>query len=1043
MCILNVSQSTFANNSVKNSAMIMLQSSYLLLYGSIIISDNECSFGVLFVSRSLVKSNSELSITANKATLHTVYIAQSKILFVNKLVYSRNHGTLLIIESQATFSGTNVFRFCTSSSWAGALTGIQSAMNVTGIISLYNNSASVGGAVNVHSSDLIVNGELNVINNTAFRNGGGIYLYQSELLCQHQCRFLNNLATDTGGGIYAMGSSIIVGRKVGENARSKACVLIFTNNKANKGGGVGLKSYSTIYGFGEESHLYKIKFLRNGANYGGAIFVDDESNIDICTSKFSQYDASTNCLLQTFFYTPYNSITFVENQAQMFGSVLFGGLLDRCTVSHFSHIYEERHITQTITKNLTPSYGVDYFQNVTNTSDLSLIDSYPVRICQCIQNEPRCDLGRYAVLHAKKGEEFNVTIVAVNQVNKTVNSSLFSYTQSSKGHLGKAQYLKYISDVCTTMTFNVYSPFPVSDSLIIYARGPCRGMGISPAIFKVIFNECSCPIGFEVSNTSKYSCDCKCHHKVQYFVRECNVKENSFFREDTFWIKHINYSGQQGYITYPNCPFDYCLPSKPGVWINLNILNGADNQCALHRTGLLCGACKPGYSLSVGSSHCMSCHSWYKLSMALICLGMIVIGVVLVGLILVLDLTVAVGTINGIVFYTNIIAANSSLFLPFSKPNLLTVFIAWLNLSIGFDVCLYIGLNEYIKAWLLFIFPIYLIVLVIAVILFSGYSSKFASIIGKKNPAATLATLILLSYTKCFQTIIKILSFTILKYPDGSLKFVWLPDANVQFLEPKRVPLFLIAVLFTIVGFAYTIILFLWQWIQKIPVTQATRWIANAKLNSFICTYHLPYQANHRYWTGLLLLARVVLYLVSAIDVSGDPRVRLLAITLVTSFLLVLKALFGERVYEKKFVDCLNTLSIINILGFSFVSFYSLGNSRNQKSAAFISVSISILIFIAILLYHGKLTIVNATYLKERIKQKIVRRKLEDTPESTITTSSFGLELFSNYTSSEICLSPTRSKKVHNNKDRKRNISNDFRESLLQYKCLTYTTSYT
>ena len=299
-----------------------------------------------------------------------------------------------------------------------------------------------------------------------------------------------------------------------------------------------------------------------------------------------------------------------------------------------------------------------------------------------------------------------------------------------------------------------------------------------------------------------------------------------------------------------------------------------------------------------------------------------------------------------------------------------------------------------------------------AVILFSGYSSKFASIIGKKNPAATLATLILLSYTKCFQTVIKILSFTILKYPDGSQKFVWLPDANVQFLEPKHVPLFLIAVLFTIVGFAYTIILFLWQWIQKIPVTQTTRWIANAKLNSFICTYHLPYQANHRYWTGLLLLARVVLYLVSAIDVSGDPRVRLLAITLVTSFLLVLKALFGERVYEKKFVDCLNTLSIINILGFSLVSFYSLGNSRNQKSAAFISVSVSILIFIAILLYHGNLTIVNATYLKEQIKQKIVRRKLEDTPGPSITTSSFGLELYSNYTSSEICLSPTRAKKI-------------------------------
>ena len=881
----------------------------------------------------------------------------------------------------------------------------------------------------MYGSELYVNGKLNVIDNIAHRNGGGVYLYQSELVCHDQCTFLNNLATNSGGGIYAIGSSIVVGAKVWKETRSQNCVLNFTENQANKGGGISLKSYSKIYGIGEEGHLYKIKFLRNSATYGGAIFVDDESNPDICTSKFSQYEASSHCLLQTLFHTPYKSVTFVENQAQTTGSVLFGGLLDRCTVSPFSHIYEDQHIMQTAsTKISTPSYGVDYFQNVTNTNDLSLIDSYPVRVCQCIQNKPRCDLGQHATLHAKKGEEFNVTIVVVNQVNKTVNGSLFSYTQSSKGHLGKAQYLKYILDVCTTMTFNVYSPFTLSDSLIIYARGPCRGMGISPAIFKVIFKECSCPIGFEVSNISKYNCDCKCHHKVQSFARECNVKENSFFREDTFWIEYVNYSGYQGYITYPHCPFDYCRPSKPGVWINLNVPNGADNQCASHRTGLLCGACKTGYSLSVGSSHCMTCHSWYKLSIALLCLGIIMLGVVLVGLILVFELTVAVGTINGIVFYANIIAANSSLFLPFSQPNIFTVFIAWLNLSIGFDMCFYTGLNEYTKAWLLFIFPIYLITLVVAVILLSGYSSKFASIIGKKNPAATLATLILLSYTKFLQTFIKILSFTILQYPDGSQKFVWLPDANVQFFEAKHVPLFLIAVLFTCVGLAYTAILFLWQWIQKIPITRTTRWIANAKLNSFICTYHLPYKASHRYWTGLLLLVRVILYLVSAIDVSGDPCVRLLAINLTTSCLLVLKALFGERVYAKKFVDFLNTLSIINIFGFSLASFYSLGDTRNQKSAACVSVSVSILIFIVILLYHGYLTVMNATYLKERIKQKINQRKLEEVP--TVTTTAVGLELDLNYTSSEICLSPKRLKQLHN-KDRKRNSSNDLRESLL------------
>ena len=803
-----------------------------------------------------------------------------------------------------------------------------------------------------------------------------------------------------------MGSSIIVGRKVWTKSGSQNYSLNFTTNKADRGGGISLKSYSKIYGIGgENGHFYKITFLRNSATYGGAIFVDDRSNPDICNNNFSQYEASTHCFLQTLFYSPYESVTFAKNHALIAGNVLFGGLLDRCTVSPFSHNYEDKHdmMRAASITTLTPSYGVDYFQNVTSTIDLNMIDSYPIRICQCILDKPRCDIGQHAIVRAMKGEEFNVTIVAVNQVNKTINSSLFSYTLSNEGHLAKAQYLKNISDECTTLTFNVYSPFSQSDSLVIYAQGPCRGMGISPAIFKVIFKECSCPIGFETSNESEYNCECKCHHEVQTFTRECNIKEWSFYREDTFWIEHVNYSGYPGYVTYPYCPFDYCHPSKPGIWINLNVPNGADTQCASHRTGLLCGACEPGYSLSAGSSHCITCHSWYRLFTALLCFGIIVVGVVLVGLILVLDLTVAVGTINGIVFYANVIAANSSLFLPFSQPNIFTVFIAWLNLSIGFDICLYTGLNEYIKVWLLFIFPIYLITLVVAVTLLSGYSSKFASMIGKKNPAATLATLILLSYTKFLQTVIKILSFTILKYPGGSQKAVWLPDANVQFLEAKHVPLFLIAIIFTCVGLAYTIILFLWQWLQRIPTTRMTNWIANAKLNSFICTYYSPYKANHRYWTGLLLLARVILYLVAAIDVSGDPRVRLLTISLATSCILVLKTLFGERIYAKKLVDYLDTISILNVLAFSLITFYSLGDTKSQKSAACISVSISILTFVFILAYHGKLTIVNTTYLKKWIQCKIHQRKLEDPTMST------EIKLDSNYTSSEVCLSPAHS----------------------------------
>ena len=42
--------------------------------------------------------------------------------------------------------------------------------------------------------------------------------------------------------------------------------------------------------------------------------------------------------------------------------------------------------------------------------------------------------------------------------------------------------------------------------------------------------------------------------------------------------------------------------------------------------------------------------------------------------------------------------------------------------------------------------------------------------------------------------------------------------------------------------------------------------------------YHNPYNKDHRYWIGLLLLVRVVLYLVSALNVLGDPHINLLSI---------------------------------------------------------------------------------------------------------------------------------------------------------------------
>ena len=114
--------------------------------------------------------------------------------------------------------------------------------------------------------------------------------------------------------------------------------------------------------------------------------------------------------------------------------------------------------------------------------------------------------------------------------------------------------------------------------------------------------------------------------------------------------------------------------------------------------------------------------------------------ILLVTAVLALNMTVAVGLINSFIFYANIITANSAIFFPSSEPSFPTVFVAWLNLDIGIDVCFFDGLDAYTKIWLQLAFPVYIISLVITVIVFSEVSTQFAKLIGRRDPIATLAT---------------------------------------------------------------------------------------------------------------------------------------------------------------------------------------------------------------------------------------------------------------------------------------------------------------
>ena len=256
-------------------------------------------------------------------------------------------------------------------------------------------------------------------------------------------------------------------------------------------------------------------------------------------------------------------------------------------------------------------------------------------------------------------------------------------------------------------------------------------------------------------------------------------------------------------VSSENCPLNYCKDEAVSFQ-----LNASSAQCNYNHSGLLCGGCQPGLSLALRSAQCLKCSNKY---LALL-IPFALVGVVLVFFIKLLDLTVSHGLINGLIFYANIIKPNEHIFLPPRNTNPLTIFISWLNLDLGIETCFFSGLTAYGKAWLQFVFPFYIWAIAGLIIASARYSIRVARITGY-NSVPVLATLFLLSYAKLLRTIITVMSYTIVDYPQGS-KAVWSADGNIDYLGPKHVPLFVVALATLLfLWLPYTLLFLLGQWL--------------------------------------------------------------------------------------------------------------------------------------------------------------------------------------------------------------------------------------
>ena len=417
---LLISNSSFSLNKAKNLGILYLVNSKLTISNTIISHNAVNIKGVIYAQDSVIESTGKLEIKGNIGELSIVYLVMCNASINSSISFVNNSASLMVINSAVKFCGANTFEynnaiFQTKSNginWTlkegGAVTSIQSTISFYGTTTFEENfSDNNGGAICAMESIVTLQADVHVMHNRASDSGGGIYLYNSVLFCEGSVHILGNEVISgrgLGGGIHAISSSVEVtkGTVINETDyfdRNKSLIsiskayrrnkLIFAGNNAELGGGLYLEGYSKLYILGD---FIEIVFNNNTAHCGGAIFVNDNITASICGSKsFTTPSVNTECFLQKLHHVTdgYKSIRrndvlpiqFTSNLANKTGSILYGGLLDRCTISPLSDVYYDQYVK---TGTTNPMNGVEYFQRLsTYEKSDETIASDPVCVCFC------------------------------------------------------------------------------------------------------------------------------------------------------------------------------------------------------------------------------------------------------------------------------------------------------------------------------------------------------------------------------------------------------------------------------------------------------------------------------------------------------------------------------------------------------------------------------------------------------------------------------------------------------------------------------------
>ena len=804
----------------------------------------------------------------------------------------------------------------------------------------------------LHSVSSIVYFFINTIEQVTLEN---LTIYGSEIMIQANLRIVRCL--------FNVSSVLVSSQKIVNvedsgfyNSLSTALTLYvsglilhgnveFINNTGTYGGALALVEGSSLGIAGNTT----VHFRNNKAfAYGGAVYVNDDPKLlndnllklrdfhSLCFYRLLDFDLAFKCVGY--------SIKFINNSARLSGDHIFGASLKAHCIASFTPYSNIPNYILSIYSFYRWRYFFEFSPGFNST--LSAVASHPSRVCICgnefMHMSPQCTNSSKIVgfnISVYPGEVFTIPVVVVGgdfgttlgTVYANIHAPESNNRQHVLSHLGsQTMYSQVVSNNsrCTELEFSVLSNTTgvrIKLSLTTSPDNPNVVWNLSnisdlcddyhtygviapalistPVLVHVTLNPCQ--LGFTLTGGR-----CDCFQTLLDKNVKCILtnKKGYISWNSSIWINGIiNENRSNGFILGDHCPVHNCKNGNKSVDLQLD----PDAQCAFNHSGRLCGGCRQGLSLAIGSSHCIHCLNDNNLALIIFFAAA---GFLLVFFISALNLTVTQGMINGLIFYSNVIWAYQGILFPQDIHSAIAfhkTFIAWINLDFGIETCLFKGLDAYWKTWLQFVFPIYTWVICGLFILAARLSARLTRLFGNRS-VHTLSTLFFLAYTKLLQTIIMAIGLAeLVTYPEKSKQIVWAKDGNFMYGHFPHIFLLLAAIgCLLLLWLPYTLILFSMQWLRRIDCCRVI-----ARFKPVYDAYFAPLKERHHYWFGLLLLVRGMLLTVSSLTLSLIPALSLFLLLAIAIFLLCY--LNYKRVYKRKAITLLESLFILNLILFA------------------------------------------------------------------------------------------------------------------------------